>query len=80
MNLPDSVPLTAFGLAALAWVLALLADLLIGAALPRLLLAAGCVLAALGALGGCPTAAPARPCCCWATPRWCFSPMPPRSG
>ncbi|HOI65823.1 MAG TPA: NADH-ubiquinone oxidoreductase, partial [Thiomonas arsenitoxydans] len=54
MNLPDSVSLTAFGLAALAWLLALLADLLIGTALPRLLLAAGCALAALGALWGLP--------------------------
>lgn len=54
MNLPDTITLWAFGLAALAWVLALLADLFVGTAPPRLLLAAGCALGALGALWGLP--------------------------
>ncbi len=54
MNTPDAIALTAFGLAALAWVLALLADLFLGTALPRLLLALGCALAAVGALWGLP--------------------------
>ena len=54
MNLPDSIALTAFALAALAWVLALLADLFLGGPLPRWLLGLGCALAALGALWALP--------------------------
>ena len=54
MNLPDTITLWAFGLAALAWLLALLTDLFIGTDLPRWLLGLGCVLAALGALWGLP--------------------------
>ena len=50
----SALDLGCFGAAALAWLLALLADLGFGGRLPRMLLALGCVLAALGALYGLP--------------------------
>ena len=50
----EAIGLGAFALAALAWLVALAIDLFIGSALPRLLLALGCALAALGALWGLP--------------------------
>jgi len=50
----DTISLSAFALATLAWLSALVLDLFAGSALPRWLLAFGCALAALGALWGLP--------------------------
>ena len=50
----DAVCLGAFGLAATTWCLALFVDLFLGSWVPRLLLAAGCIFAALGSLWGLP--------------------------
>ena len=52
--LAETIGLGAFALAALAWLLALVIDLFTGSHLPRLLLALGCALAALGALWSLP--------------------------
>lgn len=54
MTTSDAIALAAFGLAAAAWVLALVVDMSFRSALPRHLLAAGCALAAIGALWALP--------------------------
>lgn len=56
---PDAICLGTFCLAALSWLAALMADLGAAPRLARVLVAAGCIAAALGALWGLPAGIPA---------------------